>query len=240
MNTIKLDSKNKPLMVAHRGVSGLEPENTLSAFIAAGNRSYFGIESDVRKTADGKFILSHDNNTKRESGVDLEVEATDFDTLRAVNLYDIDGKPGRVDLHMASLKEYIRTCKKYEKIAVLELKNSFTDDELRNIYNEINEENYVSGTIFIAFDINNLLGLRKIDATVGAQFLTWSPSEDLIKLLTENKLDLDIHYKNLTRELADECHANGIKINVWTVNTPEEASVVIDYGVDFITTNILE
>jgi glycerophosphoryl diester phosphodiesterase len=61
-----------------------------------------------------------------------------------------------------------------------------------------------------------------------------------VKLLTENKLDLDIYYKSLTRELADECHANGIKINVWTVNTPEEASVVIDYGVDFITTNILE
>jgi hypothetical protein len=74
---------------------------------------------------------------------------------------------------------------------VLELKNSFTDDELRNIYNEINEENYVSGTIFIAFDINNLLGLRKIDATVGAQFLTKAASDGLVKLLTENKLDLD-------------------------------------------------
>jgi hypothetical protein len=118
----------------------------------------------------------------------VESQGTGFELVEYV---DIDGKPGRVDLHMASLKEYIRTCKKYEKIAVLELKNSFTDDELRNIYNEINEENYVSGTIFIAFDINNLLGLRKIDATVGAQFLTKAASDGLVKLLTENKLDLD-------------------------------------------------
>ena len=30
-------------MVAHRGVSGLERENTCAAFVAAGNRSYFGV-----------------------------------------------------------------------------------------------------------------------------------------------------------------------------------------------------
>ena len=47
----------KPRMVAHRGTSGLELENTNSAFVAAGNRSYFGIETDVHRTADGQFIL---------------------------------------------------------------------------------------------------------------------------------------------------------------------------------------
>ena len=35
MDTIKIEKKNT-LMVAHRGVSGLEKENTLAAFIAAG------------------------------------------------------------------------------------------------------------------------------------------------------------------------------------------------------------
>ena len=49
MNTIKM-STPKPLMIAHRGLSGLEKENTNAAFIAAGNRSYYGIETDVRKT----------------------------------------------------------------------------------------------------------------------------------------------------------------------------------------------
>ena len=43
----------KPLMIAHRGVSGLELENTCAAFVAAGNRSYFGIETD------GKVIFEN-------------------------------------------------------------------------------------------------------------------------------------------------------------------------------------
>ena len=35
MNTVKLANKNNVKMVAHRGVSGIEPENTNAAFIAA-------------------------------------------------------------------------------------------------------------------------------------------------------------------------------------------------------------
>ncbi|MBE5775575.1 MAG: glycerophosphodiester phosphodiesterase, partial [Clostridiales bacterium] len=64
MNTIKIDHGNVK-MVAHRGVSGLELENTNAAFVAAGNRSYYGIETDVHVTLDGKFVCFHDDNTGR-------------------------------------------------------------------------------------------------------------------------------------------------------------------------------
>ena len=40
MDSIKIDSRNTK-MIAHRGLSGIEKENTNAAFIAAGNRSYF-------------------------------------------------------------------------------------------------------------------------------------------------------------------------------------------------------
>ena len=36
MDTIKINA-GKTLMVAHRGVSGIEKENTHAAFVAAGN-----------------------------------------------------------------------------------------------------------------------------------------------------------------------------------------------------------
>ena len=52
MNTIKFDKKNVKV-IAHRGVSGLERENTCASFVAAGNRSYYGIETDIHKTMDG-------------------------------------------------------------------------------------------------------------------------------------------------------------------------------------------
>ena len=53
-------------------------------------------------------------------------------------------------------------------------------------------------------------------------------------------MDLDIHFRGLTKEIVDKCHANGIKVNCWTVDTPEDADRMIEFGVDFITSNILE
>ena len=52
MDTIKIN-KQSTLMVAHAGLSGMEAENTCASFIAAGNRSYWGIECDLRCAKDG-------------------------------------------------------------------------------------------------------------------------------------------------------------------------------------------
>ena len=123
MNTIQFENKGNIKMIAHRGVSGLELENTCPAFVAAGVKSYYGIETDVHVTKDGKFIVVHDDDLKRIAGLDMSVEGSTFDELRAVRLKDTDGKTERADLFLPSLDEYINICKKYDKQAILELKN---------------------------------------------------------------------------------------------------------------------
>ena len=87
-DTIRLTQENKPMMIAHRGMSGLEMENTASAFVAAGQRSHFGIETDVHRTADGEFIVIHDDNTKRVAGDEMIAEQTSYRTLRSLRLLD--------------------------------------------------------------------------------------------------------------------------------------------------------
>ena len=97
MDTIKINSQNTK-MVAHRGVSGIELENTNASFIAAGNRSYYGIETDVHKTADGRFVVHHDDKTGRLCHTDVTVEETTFEVLRSLRLNDKEGDPDRADL----------------------------------------------------------------------------------------------------------------------------------------------
>ena len=99
MNTIKVNA-GKTLMVAHRGMSGIEKENTHAAFVAAGNRSHFGIETDVHVTLDGKFVCIHDDTTGRVAIDNLKIEESTFDTLRALLLCDKDGAKGRTDLRI--------------------------------------------------------------------------------------------------------------------------------------------
>lgn len=240
MDTLRLPSP-KPRMIAHRGLSGIEKENTCSAFVAAGNRSYFGIETDVHRTRDGRFVIIHDDDTLRVSGEKRIVEETDFAALRALRLLDRDGKPGRADLVIPTLAEYLGVCRKYEKTAVLELKNHFEPADVERIIGIVREEGWLEKTIFISFDLPNMICVRRLLPRQKAQYLIErSIPEDLVDTLKRWRLDLDVEYCLLTKELADACHQAGIEINVWTVNTPEDAARVIALGADYITSNILE
>ena len=106
-NTIKLNCEHKPLMIAHRGASGLEPENTHAAFIAAGNRTYYGIETDIHKTADGHYVIMHDASTLRMTSDDLLISNATYQTLRGMQIKEKDGSKGRTDLRIPNLAEYI-------------------------------------------------------------------------------------------------------------------------------------
>lgn len=240
MDTIKIADKKNTLMVAHRGLSGIEQENTCSAFVAAGNRSYFGIECDVHRTLDGCYVVIHDDNTARVAVDKLVVEESTYETLRSLRLTDKNGEKGRSDLRIPSLEEYISICKKYEKIAVLELKNHFDPEQVEEIVKTIESLDHLEGTVFISFDYNNMVNLKRLRPNATAQFLVSSFGEDLIDKLLAYNLDLDIYYKALTAENVALCHENGIKVNCWTVDDPEKAEALIGYGVDYITTNILE
>ncbi len=239
MNTIKFNSKNTKV-VAHRGLSGIEKENTNAAFIAAGNRSYYGIETDVHRTLDGKFVCFHDDNTGRVAVDNMIIEETTFDTLRRILLTDTDGIKGREDLKIPTLKEYISTCKRYEKIAVLELKNEFDKEDIEKICNEIIELNYLHNVVFISFAFENLVKLREIHADQKVQFLTSEYTDELPCLLAEHKFDLDIYYKALDEEKIKKLHELGIEVNCWTCDDKDAGEALANWGIDYITSNILE
>lgn len=239
MNTSRIEHKNTK-MVAHRGVSGLEKENTNAAFVAAGNRSYFGIETDVHRTLDGKFVCIHDDNTERVAIDNLTVEQSTFETLRNLKLCDRDGRKGRSDLRIPTLDEYVSICRNYGKIGVLELKNPFAEEDIARIVESIREAGYLEGIIFISFDLNNLKILRRMLPEQPCQYLISKFPDELPDILAENRLDLDIYYPALTRERVKQLHERGIKVNCWTCDDPETAEELADWGVDFITSNILE
>ena len=226
-------------MVAHRGVSGLERENTCAAFVAAGNRSYFGVETDIHRTADGRYIVFHDDNLTRLLGDGRVVEEMRFDELRALRLTDLNGN-ARGDLLLPTLEEYVHICKKYDKDCVLEIKNHFEPEDIDNVIAIIRGIGWLERTIFISFDLPNMICIRERLPQQRAQYLVSTFGEDLLPILTANHLDLDIKYSSITAEQVRACHEAGIEVNVWTVNEAADADRLAGYGVDYITTNILE
>ena len=239
MDTIKI-RKGRTQVIAHRGVSGLELENTCAAFVAAGNRSYFGIETDVHVTADGNYIVIHDSTTKRVGTEAMIVEESAFTVLRSIALKQKDGTT-RCDLRLPSLEEYLSICKRYQKIAVLELKNPMVNVAVKGIVEQCADICGLDHVIFIGYHFDNLAYIRTLAPEANIQLLVRHPlTVEQIQNLEDYHFGLDAHHEILSSELIQQLHARGIVVNCWTIDDPFRAEELISWGVDQITSNILE
>ena len=240
-DTIKIPDHGHTQMVAHRGLSGIERENTCSAFVAAANRSYFGIETDVRITADGHYVLLHDNDTARNCIDKLEPEKSTFQSLRRLQYKDTDETFDRGDLMMPTLQEYVKICRTYGKVCVLEFKGGFSEEMCAEVVKIISDMNYLDSIIFISFSWDNLLHLKAVCPQAKAQWLTWDQKpEEIVDQLVEHDIGIDAYFKTLTAENVKLLHEHNVVVNCWTVDNLSDAEQLIAMGVDQITSNILE
>ena len=240
MDTIKI-AKAQTKIIAHRGLSGIECENSLPAFVAAANRSYYGIECDIHLTTDSKFVILHDSKTTRVSEIEVDVDNQAFDEFKDLLLKDPRKHDSvtRRDLVIPTLEEYLCICKKYEKTAVIELKTSVTG-HLQSLLDTVDSILGLENAVFISFDFDNCVQVRKALPNQKVQFLCCEWKDELLEKLIKHNLDLDISYPALSKELIDLLHQNGIEVNCWTTDTAETAEKLMEWGVDYITTNILE
>lgn len=236
---VNIDDKNGVRFIAHRGLSALHRENTVSSFKAAAKENYFGIETDVHVTADGQYVIIHDDNTSRVSNANIAVEASTAEQLKAVSLRPKNGDTSEEGTKIPMLADYISVCKEGNKTAVLELKNHFDEKNIEEIIDIIRKMDYLDKMIFISFDWDNCLTLRKISKDFNIQFLSCRYDRKLIPHLAENNFALDVYYRDLTRARIKFMHDKGVLVNCWTVDSRRHAKRLIRNGVDFITTNVL-
>jgi len=232
----------KTKFVAHRGYSGKEKENTLPAFILAGECPDFdAIETDIHVTTDGKYIILHDETTNRVTNdkYKINVEEVTYEETQKVIIADMDGKFNRKDLRIPLASEYFETCKKYNKTAVCELKQGFNENQVKEIIEMVSNLNMIDNTIFISFNFSNIVHVRKFLKDIPLQFLISEWKEEYYDLLPKYNFGVDAYYKALNKEIIEKCHEKGIVVNAWTVNNQEDAKILVEWGIDFITSNII-
>ena len=88
-----------------------------------------------------------------------------------------------------------------------------------------------------------MIYLRELEKDARLQYLCGGSAkvdEALVAKLKDYDLDLDIYWKVLNEAGVKLLHDNGIEINVWTVDDPTVAEQLVSWGVDYITSNILQ
>lgn len=238
-DTVKVPNK-KAKMIAHRGLCGLELENTNASFVAAGQRSFYGVETDTQRTKDGHFIVFHDGELNGMMGVDAKICDLTLEEIRKYQMKDYWEKRTRSDLIVPTLDEYIRICKHYEKVCFLEIKGKFSDQDITDLIALIKEEDYLDNIVFISGDWDNLMALRRQLPDHPAQYGCGKVEDEMIEKLVANKIDISPYFEHLTEEIVKKLHNAGLVVNPWLVNEVPNVEILDRWGVEMITSNFIE
>ena len=238
MDSIRISKKNV-YMIAHRGLSGIEIENTYPAFLAAANKSFYGIECDIRKTKDKKYITFHDQDLKRLSGNDVKVKNATYEQLRQIPLRT-SSHPEDEYNRVTLFEDYLEMCKRYHKVAIIELKDKFLKRDIGKILKIIEKKEMLEFTKIITFHNFQLKLIRDLNLKIGIQILVNKYTDSVLFDCQKYHLDVSMYYENLSKDIVDLFHSFNIKVGAWTIDNPVDALMVMDWGVDFVTSNILE
>ena len=235
----------KTEIIAHRGASYDAPENTLASIRLGWEQNADSVEIDVQFSKDGHIVVIHDDNTRKTSGVRKKVSEQ---TLAELKTLDVgrwkDAKWAGEKI--PTLPEAFATIPDGKRLFV-EIKcgpeciSKFAQD----FESSGKKPNQV---VPIGFSLETMRRLKKalpeLEVCWIAEFnLTlrgWSPTADrLVAQTKEAGMDgLDLSSKGpVDRQFTIKVHEAGLKLYIWTVDSPDKARDLIKAGVDGITTN---
>lgn len=233
-----LSTDKNVTLIAHRGMRSVAPENTAPAFEEAGKHGYWGAECDVYRSKDGVWVVSHDVNTYRMMDKGGFVEKMTYDELMELtvaNGVNVDKYP---DLRFCSLEDYLKICKQYNMVAVIELKGENNTEHYDEIIDMVNQ--YDVEAVYISFHFENMQKIRALtDAPV--YFLTQEISDEdieLAKSLENCGIDFNGNKEeNFENGMIKKCIDEGLEVGAWTIDTNEALDRLYNEGVTLITTD---
>src|SRR5215471_1587498 len=224
-----------PLVIAHRGASAYEPENTLRAFDLAIRQGAQMIELDLHVTCDNHVVVIHDPTLNHTTNLTGRVDRL---TLAEVRRADA-GKGERVPTLDETLDLTLGKVRLY-----LELKDPRAALPALRI---IRARRCQSQVMLASFDIELMRGLGEEvrDTELGlilgnATFhpmVRWREAFPWLALRRVNHQVLCMRVELCYGYLAARARANGKKLYVWTADAEKQFARMTSIGVDGIVTN---
>ncbi len=211
-----------PLVIAHRGASAYELENSMAAFQRAVQLGADGVELDVHVTADGVPIVHHD-------------PVADGRTLRRSRQADLEGIRLENGEPLPTLSEALTAIGDHH--VFVEAKHLPPEHDaalLSALAAGPHPERYQVH----AFDHRVVRRLRATHAAPPCGILSTSyPVDPLAQLRAADAGTLWQHESMVDAALVDLLHEAGIRVYAWTVDVPERLRALCALGVDGLCTN---
>jgi glycerophosphoryl diester phosphodiesterase len=236
---------HRPYVIAHRGISGRYPENTLLAYQHAIDAGADWIELDVHISTDNVVIISHDASAERcTNGHGY------FDTMTLQQVKALDAGSWMDEkfagLRIPTLEETLDFMGDGRIRICIEIKGHETGDSMRVAWETVQilrKRDILRHVVVSSFNHEALRAVKtwepliatSLDPTPQDGSLTpWELCQQVLKF---NINAMQHKYDKLTPELIDEAHQHGFSLWTWTVNEPDDMRRMVEMGVDAIMTD---
>ncbi len=209
----------------HRGAPAEFPENTLAGFQRAIDLGVHGIELDVHLSKDGVAVVCHDETLDRTTNAKGPISDHTAAELRKVDAGDGEYVPTLLEvLEMVGDSLHVDIEVKANAAGAAVLEDVQKVEGLRWLVS--------------SFDWDVLRFVREQDAEADLWVLTMGATDDAIETYNElNAGALAIWQKAVNEEVAAFLKDQSIPWWPWTVNDPDRAKQMFDWGVIGICTD---
>jgi glycerophosphoryl diester phosphodiesterase len=224
------------MKIAHRGASGLFPENTRAAFQKALEARADIIELDCQLTLDGHIVVFHDERLSRVANARGTVAQRSLDQLKRL---DVGGwrKKSFSGERIQTLEEVLALVDGQAGLCI-DIKNypgSPAGIELKLLFT-ITHFDYMDRVIFSSFDYDCLRRVRELapEAPIGVICAKDTHADPIVQALTLNARSIHARKELASRDFLQRAWDEGLDVYVWTVNDLPEIERFASLGVQGI------
>lgn len=235
-------------IISHRGANFYAPQNTLPAFKKSIKIGADGFETDVHLTKDGEPVLCHNysvSGTSNGKGKISELMLKEIKKLDFGSYFD----KKFMGVQAPTLDEFLSLVETDKDLEILNIEikrpKSGDADIVKKTIDKVKAHGLFDKLLISSFGENILLEAKKIDENCKTAFLysiekkkTWSmwyKAAEYAKQIGASALHPN--YIFVDKEYVERAHELGIKVNVWTVDSPKTIIKMIKCGVDGLITD---
>ncbi|WP_405485299.1 glycerophosphodiester phosphodiesterase [Streptomyces sp. NBC_00009] len=215
------------LTIGHRGVMGVEPENTLRSFVAAQDAGLDLIELDLHLSKDGALVVMHDADVDRTTDGRGPIADKTLAELRALDA----GRGERVPVFEEVLDAVSKPLQ--AEIKDVAAARALADVMLRR--------DLVSRVEVISFHDAAIAEISRLVPGVRTALVASRYGTDVVERATAvGATSLVLNIRRLTQEIVERARKADLRIIGWVVNTQDDLRLVRALGLDGATTDYPE
>ncbi len=222
-------------IIAHRGYWKIDgsAQNSIDALMKADSIKAYGSEVDIWLSSDGIPVVNHDADVTLD-GEKLIVQDTPFATLRKVTL--ANGEP------LPTVEEYLDAFARctHTKL-IIEFKTHRTKEQenelAAKVIDMVNAKELAEKVEYISFGRHFVQQVRTLAPNAPVYYLNGDLAPEALSSMKMSGPDYNFSVFQKHPDWVKEAHELGQKVNVWTVNDPEDIQKMINLKVDYITTD---